>query len=51
MNSQGQNTYLKQHFRDFIQVAYLHAQYEENDFAKTFNTLKHRFIHLTKVCY
>jgi hypothetical protein len=39
---------LKHHFRDFVQVAFLDAKNEENDFARPMGTLKHRFIDITK---
>jgi hypothetical protein len=46
----GPYTYLKQHFRDFVQVVFLDAQDAENEFPR-FDTLKLRFIEFTKVAF
>jgi hypothetical protein len=44
---------LKHHFRDFVQVAFafLDAQDAESEFAWPSDTLKHRFIDLTKFAF
>jgi hypothetical protein len=40
---------LKNHYRKFVQVAFLDAEDAENDFAWFFDTFKYRFIDFTKV--
>jgi hypothetical protein len=48
MNKMISQAYFKHHFREFVQFD-LDAQEVENDVAWPFDTLKHRFIDITKV--
>jgi hypothetical protein len=43
--------YLKHHFRDFVQIAFLNAQNVEKAFEWYFYIMKHRFIDINKVAF
>jgi hypothetical protein len=47
----GLISYLKNHLRESVKVVFFDAQDAEYDFARPFDTLKYRFIDITKVVF
>jgi hypothetical protein len=47
----GPFAYLKHHYRDYVQIAFLNACYVENVFEWPFDIMKHPFNDITKVAF